>query len=159
MPAQTSYSINHARAFEGQLADLNFNRDTVSEPAGGIIPFGVVVQRNATTREVTVGGDALGIGVALRDLEQENGLGNVDPTYTDGDAVAILREGYVYVAVAGTGNIGDPLFYVDADGTIGTGTAAAGQTQIINATLEEVVAVTGEIAKIRLPSGAFNGLV
>lgn len=159
MSAQTSYSINHSRAFEGQLADINLNRDTISEPAGGVIPFGVVVQRNATTRVVTVGGDALGIGIALRDLEQENGLLNVDPTYTLGDAVAILREGYVYVALAGTGNIGAAIFYEDADGTLGIGTAGVGQTQIINATLEEVVAVTGEIAKIRLPSGAFNGLV
>lgn len=159
MSAQTTYSINHARAFAGQLADINLSRDAISQPAGAVIPFGVVVQRSATTGIVTVGGDALGIGVALRDLTRENGLGNVDPTYVEFDTVVVLREGYVYVAIAGTGNIGAAIFYDDTTGAIGVGTAGAGETQITNATLEEVVTVTGEIAKIRLQSGAFTGLV
>ena len=42
----------------------------------------------------------------------------------------------VDLTVVGTGKIGEPIFYVDATGALGSGTAIAGQTQITNAKID-----------------------
>lgn len=40
------------------------------------------------------------------------------------------------LTIVGTGKIGEGIFYVDATGALGSGTAAAGQTQILNAKID-----------------------
>ena len=42
----------------------------------------------------------------------------------------------VNLTIVGTGNIGEGIFYVDATGALGSGTAGAGQTQIANAKID-----------------------
>lgn len=60
------------------------------------------------------------------------------PDDTNGE---ILSMGSIYVSVTNisagaSGAIGDPVYYVNATGAIGLGTAASGQTQIPNAKLD-----------------------
>ena len=42
----------------------------------------------------------------------------------------------VNLSIVDTGKIGEPIFYVDASGVLGSGTAVAGQTQIANAKID-----------------------
>ena len=62
--------------------------------------------------------------------------GNVD-SVPNGTPVEVMREGECYVILtAGTGvTIGDGVFFVNATGSLGAGTAGAGQTQIAGATV------------------------
>ena len=55
----------------------------------------------------------------------------------NGTPVEVMREGECFVLLlAGTGvTIGDGVYFVNADGTLGAGTAGAGQTQIAGATV------------------------
>ena len=66
--------------------------------------------------------------------------GTLEPTLDlpDNTNAEFLTMGTMIVelTVVGTGAIGEGIFYVDATGALGSGTAAAGQTQITNAKID-----------------------
>jgi hypothetical protein len=64
--------------------------------------------------------------------------------------MAVIKKGYVWVVITNTGVPGNAIYSVDATGAIAVGTAAAGQTQIPNATLETTVASGGDLGLIRV---------
>lgn len=66
--------------------------------------------------------------------------GTLEPTLdladnTDAE-VATMGTLVVNLGIVNSGAIGTPLFYVDATGVLGAGTAVAGQTQITNAKID-----------------------
>ena len=76
---------------------------------------------------------------------------NGDITYEDEDAVAIIRDGYIW-AVCPTGCVpGDVVNYVDATGVLDSGAAVAGETLIDDAQWETTTAA-GQIGLIRINS-------
>lgn len=97
--------------------------------------------RDESVESVQAGGSGLfaGIMVNPKAFAQQN----VSTDLSGGDKIAngnpseFLVEGEVYVLLsAGTAvTIGDPVYFVNASGTLGAGTAAAGQTQIAGATV------------------------
>lgn len=97
--------------------------------------------KSNTAETVQAGGSGVfaGIMVNPKAFAQQN----VSTSLTGGDKIAngspseFLVEGEVYVLLsAGTAvTIGDPVYFVNADGTLGAGTAAAGQTKIAGATV------------------------
>ena len=66
--------------------------------------------------------------------------GSLEPTLDlpDNTNAELLTMGSIVVnlTVVGTGAIGEGIFYVDATGELGSGTAAAGQTQLTNAKID-----------------------
>lgn len=148
MVAQTAYTTSIANATPGLLADIN-NNEIDSFLAEGAIPFGVVVQRGTSDKQVTVGGDALGIGISIRDLSREGAQGSGNVSYADEETVGVLRRGKIFVTIPSGGSAGDPINYVDATGVIDAGVPVAGETAIAGATLEEDVAAGG-IGAIRV---------
>lgn len=62
----------------------------------------------------------------------------------DNTNAELLTMGTIVVdlTIVGTGEIGEGIFYVDATGELGSGTAAAGQTQITNAKIDRRI-ITG----------------
>ena len=66
--------------------------------------------------------------------------GSLAPTLDlpDNTNAELMSMGTIIVdlTIVGTGKIGEPIFYVDATGALGSGTAAAGQTQITNAKID-----------------------
>ena len=66
--------------------------------------------------------------------------GSLAPTLDlpDNTNAELMSMGTIIVdlTVVGTGKIGEPIFYVDATGALGSGTAVAGQTQITNAKID-----------------------
>ena len=124
------------------------------ETAAGIGP-GLVVSRGTADNQVTLGGDATGIGITVRSIAKETESdGSV--LFAQKEAVGVNRNGTMWVTLAGTGSPGAAIYYIDATGALGIGTAAAGQTQIPNAELETTVASTGTLGKIRFN---FDGAV
>ena len=148
MTAQTAYSISIGNATPGLLADINDN-EIDSFLAEEIIPFGVVVQRGTSDKQVLLGGDALGIGISVRDLAREGAPSTGAVAYADEEAVGVLRRGKIFVTIPSGGSAGDPINYVDATGVIDAGAPIAGETAIAGATLEEDV-VAGAIGAIRV---------
>jgi len=150
MAVQTTYATNMTAAYEGQIADM-FPNEIVSrriETAAGIAP-GRVVSRGTANNQVTIGGDATGFGITVRDLANEGALSTMELTYAQYDVAPVMRKGYCYVDLQTTGTKGATLFYNDTTGLISAGTAGAGETQLDGCTLEETLAAAG-IALIRV---------
>ena len=150
MSVQTSYSQNMPVAYAGMLADGRLQNEVESkavETAAGIKP-GFVVSRGTSDKQVVLGGVAGGIGITVRSIAKET---EADGTilYAQKDAVPVARAGTIWVNLTGTGVPGAAIYYVDATGALGIGTAAAGQTQIPNAELETTVSNTGDLGRIR----------
>jgi len=153
MSGQTTYDINTANAVAGQIADIGFNEidSFLAEGVAGI-GFGLVVSRGTNDGQAVLGGDATGIGVTVRDLAREGEVNTGAVSYSEADAMAVMRFGSgskIYVALASGGNAGDALFYDDVTGVIDVGAAGVGETDIAGATLEADCAA-GAIAVIRL---------
>jgi hypothetical protein len=139
-----------AAAYEGQLADM-YPNEIVSrrvETAAGIAP-GRVVSRGTNDNQITVGGDATGFGITVRDLANEGAVSTNNLLYAQYDVCPVIRKGYCYVDLQNTGTKGATLFYNDTTGLISAGTAGAGETQMDGCTLEETKAAAG-IALIRV---------
>ena len=152
MSAQTSYSINHAAALDGMLADLA-DKDVISrscETSGGI-EFGRVVSPGTDPeKQVVIGGDATGIGVAVRSADHENAIGALAAKYKQYETVSVLRKGYVWCKFSTTGSAGDAICYVDADGELKSGAPTGGVDTILVGSLETDVASIGDLGLIRL---------
>lgn len=142
MSVQTSYSAAIGRAYPGQLAD-GFN-PTIRKSliAEGVVNFGRAVSQGTNDDQALEGGTPP-IGIAIRDHNHENPIGGESSEYADEQVMAILEEGYIFLDIVNTGAKGALLYSVDLDGTIGAGTAVAGQTQLTGAQLDETIASAG----------------
>lgn len=107
------------------------------------------------TAAVTTGAAASSpLGLSVRDIGIAGvGAGSTNAvSYEDTDVVPVLRDGYAYAAIAGTGAPGASLYFTNATGALGIGTASTGQTQLSTWSLESTIATTGDIGKIRVRS-------
>lgn len=152
MSVQLSYDEKIAKQYAGGKADDNPTRIVSYIAEGGAIPFGRAVQQGSSDDQAVIGTLAPAYaGITIRHHSQENPRWSQSEEYDEGDLMAVMEEGSLFVDLINTGAKGDPIYSVDADGTIGAGTAVAGQTQIPGGVLEETIAAAG-IAKIRLKS-------
>lgn len=149
---QTSYAIDHAAALDGMLADLA-DKDVISrscETAAGV-EFGRVVSFGADPeKQVVLGGDDTGIGVAVRSADHENPIGSVTAKYLQYETISVLRKGYIWCKFSTTGNAGDAICYVDATGELKAGAPIGGTDTILTGSLESDVAAIGDLGLIRL---------
>ena len=153
MSAQTSYEINQALAYAGQVF-ANHPHDIDSravEDAAGI-NFGVAVSRGADAdKQITKGGDAVFFGITIRSLGQEGVANTGAIQWDEKEQAGVLRRGYIWL-VCPTGCVpGDSANYVDATGIIDSGIAVAGETQLDDAQWE-TTAAAGELAILKLES-------
>lgn len=154
MSAQTSYDINQGKAYAGLIYALHphqIDSRAVETVAG--IGFGVAVGRGTDLEKQCVLGTAAYLGITVRSLDREadDAAGAIE--YSQYETAAIMREGYVWVALPAGGNPGDAIKYTTATGVLDVGTAGVGETQLDGATLETVTAA-GELGVVRLESTA-----
>lgn len=155
MSVQTTYAAEIPKAYPGLQADNNPVRSISPIAEGGAIPFGRAVQTGTDADTQAVIGTATGtyLGITMRVHNEENSaVGTESKEYKEKEPMAVMQEGSIFVTLITTGAKGAAIYSVDADGTIGAGTAGAGQTQIVGGVLEETVTATGQIVKIRLKS-------
>ncbi len=157
MSAQTTYTIDQVRFFNGALVDLNENEivsAAVEEGEG--IPFGRVVARgtNPENQVLLPAADSF-YGIAIRDIAQEPETIGADAQYDFEDVVSILRTGYIALTCPSGCVPGDVAHYEDDiplasnPGRVDTGVAGADQTDILHAEWQTTTAA-GEIAILRL---------
>ena len=149
MPAQTSYSQNLRAALAGLLYEGDTARDVVSrkvETAAGI-GFGLAVSRGTAEDQITLGGTSF-LGISVRSLDVE---GNTDGEvqYDEKSTAPVLRQGYIWAVCTNGCNPGDAAKYVQADGTLASGAANAGETAIAGGTWESVTAA-GNVGLLRV---------
>jgi hypothetical protein len=150
MSAQTEYGINIPVGYAG-LIYAQAPSDIVSrlvETSDGI-PFGVAVSRGTDTeRQIELGGTDF-LGITIRSLEEEGAANTGDIQWEESVSAGVMRNGYIWAVSVDGCTAGDSVNYVDADGTFGTGTAGAGETQLDGASWE-TTASAGDLAVIRL---------
>src|SRR5690606_10730512 len=94
--------------------------------------------RDESVEPCQVGGSGLSAGLLVNPKAHAiNSLSATSDTVSNGKTVEACVRGEVYVLLTvGTAvTIGDAVFFVDATGALGAGTAAAGQTQIVGASV------------------------
>jgi hypothetical protein len=137
---QLTYDSKPAKAFNGQLADMN-PKEIVSKAAEGEIGFGLAVEIGSGDNQVAVASGGAFFGMSVRVNKGNDDL--TDAVYADEDAVRTLRGGYIYAEVVGSGSLGAALSYEVATGKLST-TVQNGTTHITTrCTLEETTTATG----------------
>lgn len=150
MAVQTTYNDRHAPAYAGMLASAEWLKNIVSRTAvNAAIPFGAPVLIGGVEDTVTTVGDADSIdtsvflGISVRDQ-------SVDPSspneYREGDNVAVLTHGVIWVVAAAAVDQGDAVYYTPT-GTLTN--ASGGNTAITGATWDSS-AGSGDLARVRL---------
>lgn len=140
---QTTYSENIAPAVNGMVANMtNWDADTrIVETATGI-PFGVAVGQGAADKGAVLGASAgTGfVGISVRDVTLPP-RSAIDK-YADGENMAVLTEGDIWVTVGGDVTAGGDVTFAASTGVLSS--AATSGTQF---------AITGA----RWMTGATNG--
>ena len=123
-------------AFDAPYTGITAIVDTTTE-ANNV--FGrAFTYKAASVESVQAGGTGLFAGLMVNPKAHAiNTLAATTDSVSNGRVSEFCVKGEVYVLLSvGTAvTIGDPVFFVNADGTLGAGTAAAGQTQIAGATV------------------------
>lgn len=123
-------------AFDAPYTGITAIVDTTTE-ANNV--FGrAFTYKNEAVESVQAGGTGLFAGLMVNPKAHAiNTLAATTDSVSNGRVSEFCVKGEVYVLLSvGTAvTIGDPVFFVNADGTLGAGTAAAGQTQIAGATV------------------------
>jgi hypothetical protein len=146
---QTAYSQYMEAGFPGLIADVQFQNNVESKTLESATASpGVVVSRGTDKARQVVKGGTKPVGVLVRDLANEADV-NGDLVYKAKGTVGVITAGKVWVPIVNTGVPGNAIYSVDADGTIGVGTASTGETQL-NGTLETVVSTAGGLGIIKL---------
>ena len=123
-------------AFDAPYTGITAILDTTTE-ANNV--FGrAFTYKTESVESVQAGGTGLFAGLMVNPKAHAiNTLAATTDSVSNGRVSEFCVKGEVYVLLSvGTAvTIGDPVFFVNADGTLGAGTATAGQTQITGATV------------------------
>ena len=155
MPVQASadYTIEHAAGFRGQVADQQ-NIEIMSGVAEGVVPVGIAVTRGALDTGVIVpSGTGTFRGVSVRSLDLEANAATAIE-YVDGNEVAILTRGTIFVEANETVAVGEPVFFQHTGTGIGNfrnDADTAQADQIVGAEFLDA-GLVGELVRIRIPS-------
>ncbi len=153
MSVQTTYSLEHAEAYQGQIADLQL-ANTISKlnKSGANIPYGYGVIRDGDDAAKIAGAvftaDQI-IGIACRTLDRAYTNGEVFGAQ-DGRDFSILTAGVIWVTAVNAVAPGDDVF-IGQDGTI-RNVSTGGAIQITGAKFT-TTATAGNLAKISLVIG------
>ena len=152
MSAQTSYEINQAIAYAGLIFAQN-PKDIISRDAEGVagLAFGIVVSRGTDKdRQCIIGGTTGFLGVTVRALDREGVINTGAIKYNETEAVAIMRNGYIW-AVCPTGCVpGDAVNFIEATGVLDSGApSGVGETGLDNCFWDSTAAA-GELAVLRV---------
>ena len=102
--------------------------------------------------KAVVGGTGIFVGIACNPKAYANYNGDLSPNVDlkEGTIVELLTKGRILLNVGGAGAIGDGIYFVNATGAIGTGTATTGQTQIAGAEIVKYVAGSNGLALVQI---------
>jgi hypothetical protein len=138
-------------AFDGPNRTKSYTLDTTSAD-NNVIGRAFTVDSEGVA---AAGGDAgvfAGIMVNPKAYAVDTLFNNADGelALANGQVAELCTMGEIIVKVPPSAAIGDGVFYKDATGIIGTGTASTGETQIPNATVTSFTATGAGLAVVTL---------
>lgn len=143
----------------GVIGEIAFDAPatvTAVTAAADVIIGSAVTYTSEADETVSSGGTNLFAGIAINPKTtayQALSYTGTDDIVPAGHTVEAMTEGEIYVKLATTGaTLGDLVYFTNATGALGHGTAGAGQTQIAGATVvrHNVSVETPTLAVIRL---------
>lgn len=153
MGFQTTVNKTLANGVVGEIYDDSIRKiDTFileSDPVVNTIGYAFT---SGTEGKAACGGTDDFVGILVNPKQYANyniGLG-ASNTVPDGIQASLCKFGRVWADVGGAGNVGDSIYYVNATGALGAGTAGAGQTQIPNCKIFYYPATSNGLAVIEL---------
>lgn len=151
--ASAAYTIEHGAGFSGQVADQQ-NLEIMSGVAEGVVPIGIAVTRGSADGSVIVpSGTATFRGISVRSLDLEANAATAIE-YVDGNEVAILTRGTIFVTANETVAPDEPVHFQHTGTGIGNfrnDTDTGDADLIVGATFLDD-ALVGELVRIRIPS-------
>lgn len=146
---QTSYSERIAAAVAGAVANMtNWDADTlVCETAAGI-GFGVAVSQGAAYNGAVIGAASAAVfrGITVRDIAIPPSNGE---EYAEGDNMAVLTEGDIWVTVGGDVTVGADVTFASTTGVLSSAGTSGSQFTIAGARWM-TAASNGGLAIVRL---------
>lgn len=163
MTVQTTYSIDHAAALEGMLADQQLaNIVSKLNKSGVTIPYGLgVVSDGDNAAQLPAAADTANLfnGVVMRELNRALADGDTFGAPDDRD-MSVITEGVVWVKANLAVTKDDPVWLIISDGT---GTVQGEFSNVVGAAATLAVLIpnakwvssagTGALAKISLGLG------
>lgn len=158
---QTSYSLTHAKAIAGMVADGEVT-NTISKVnnSAGVIPYGRFVARDGDTGmkpllAASTANDIIGVTRYEVNRAQAAGADAGVPVERDG---SVLTMGPIWVESIGTVTAGSPVYAVVAQGDdTGKAAGAAGSGDTLAVAVSGAIfaeaAVAGQLAKVSLKVG------
>lgn len=153
MGFQTNVNSTLANGVVGELYDDSIKKiDSYilgSTPVANTVGYAFT---SDSTGIAKCGGTDDFVGILVNPKQYANynislGASNVVP---DGVQASLCKFGRVWVDVGGVGAVGDGIYYVNATGALGVGTATTGQTQIPNCKIFYYPATSNGLAVIEL---------
>lgn len=153
MAVQTTYSVDHAALYKGQVQDSNDAAIFSDVAEGTILPGEACIEGASAGTVIKANASATFRGVAVRVLDQEATAAGVIQ-YDDEEEVALLRRGRVGVEVAETVVAGDPVFFIHTGAGAGNfrNDADSGNADAITGAEFLTSTAIGGVATINIPS-------
>lgn len=148
---QSTYSENIDDAVNGMLANANNEVITkIVEETNGI-GFGVACSQGTADNQADLGASAATgfIGISVRDRSLVNESGQEADEYQDGQNIALLVRGEIWVTTGGAVNDGDDVTFNSTTGVLSSAATSGSQFAITGARWM-TTASSGGLARVRL---------
>ena len=128
---QTSVNTKMANGVVGEIFDNTpLVVDSYLLDGNGTVGYALTVSGAGT---VEIGGSGAFAGILCNPKQYATDTLADTNTVLDGAQVSVMKKGRVWVDLGGTASVGSGVYFVDATGALGAGTATTGQTQIAGA--------------------------
>ena len=155
---QSSYSANIADAVAGFPADADFSAESrLCETSAGI-GFGLVVGQGSDPKGGVLGAAAASgfVGIAIRDRSLVISSGQTVDKYQEGDVIAVMYRGVIWVPVAAAVVAGNNVTFNTSTGALSTIAADGSNFTIAGARWVDTQSTVNGLARVRL-GGGFTG--
>lgn len=145
MPIQ-NFNIYTAKGYAGDLPDSSSALVSQSVVAAAVLDFGIGV-----TGVGGISGGGYVHGITRRELNHEaaNKPSDGATTYSVGDSVSVLRQGYIYVLVTVNAAVKDALLNVDTvTGAFSGGASGVGNGLATTNVVAQEAGIVGDIIKV-----------
>jgi hypothetical protein len=151
MAVQGTIGANLADGVIGEIQDSTPSVVDTYIVDDAITQVGYAVTSTAEGK-IVAGGAGVFAGIIANPKHYANYNGDLSANslLKKGTIAEALSKGRILVNVGGAGAIDDPIYFVDATGALGVGTAAAGQTQIVGAKIVKYVVGANGLALIQI---------
>lgn len=145
MAIQTAYSATLVKGYHGQVADMRLTDILTRECEDATLGFGLAVIKGTGDEQVKVGAAGTFVGLTVRDPSLPPSAANQDK-YLDGDAVAVMQKGAMWITAPATITAGEAVYRTAA----GALTNVSTSNTLIAGAIFETGGASGALVRVAL---------